>query len=410
MIEILFSIFYLSGLIKSFLIFFNLDSYIVDITLLSSLLLVLLTVSKTIKSSLKISVSKHNINSLFLLLFFFIWMAVTLLYTPSEKYAYEKTLLFTTNIIAFFIPLSIPSFDTKRVFQIISIVVPILTISYLFLMYQYQTNIEVKETYRQISGLYLFCGVLLGINMIILFMSKERLFKNKTTSNLLFILSLILMFLLGARGPIFFTFFCIAIYLLIQFFKRLEHDSFSILKFNLSRTNIIYITISILLIFTTILIFQEQIAVLLRRSLVRLDLILGSNSTGEMGGSVNTRIEQISLSIDLIFKDVFHFFFGFGIGSYGILENGLDGRAYPHNIFLEVWVELGLIGLTLLIAFLMNIFSNKNSSPYINGILILYLILNMLKSNSIVDIRIYFAIFALYSLSQNNTTKKMLQK
>ena len=31
--------------------------------------------------------------------------------------------------------------------------------------------------------------------------------------------------------------------------------------------------------------------------------------------------------------------FGNGIGSYGILSQGIDARKYPHNIFLESWFE-----------------------------------------------------------------------
>lgn len=406
MIEILFSVFYLSGLIKSYLIFLDLDSFLVDITLLSSLLLVVLTIIKTIKKRLTIVISKQNSNSMILLLLFFIWIVTSMLYTPSEEYSFDKTLLFITNIIAFYIPLSIPSFNVKKVFQIICVAVPIFTIAYLFLMYQYQTNIDVKETYRQISGLYLFCGVLLGINIIVLFTSKKTIFNNKTTSNLLLLLSVVLMFLLGARGPMLFTFFCIIIYLILQAYKKLKNNFVTIPKFKFSRTNTIYIVTSVLLVLTTIITFQEEVFVLLRRSMVRLDLILGSNSTGEMGGSVNVRIEQISLSFNLIFSNVYNFFFGYGIGSYGILENGVDGRAYPHNVFLEIWVELGLVGLILLMAFLINIITKKNTNQFIHGVLILYLILNMLKSNSIVDIRIYFSILAMYSLSQKKNHKQ----
>ena len=38
-----------------------------------------------------------------------------------------------------------------------------------------------------------------------------------------------------------------------------------------------------------------------------------------------------------------HWFFGVGLGNSG-LKLGLDPRTYPHNIFLESWLEMGLIG------------------------------------------------------------------
>src|SRR5690606_21953260 len=42
---------------------------------------------------------------------------------------------------------------------------------------------------------------------------------------------------------------------------------------------------------------------------------------------------------------------GHGTGSFGPLLGLGDTRIYPHNIFLEVWVENGLIGVSLFAAF-----------------------------------------------------------
>ena len=35
---------------------------------------------------------------------------------------------------------------------------------------------------------------------------------------------------------------------------------------------------------------------------------------------------------------------GYGIGSFGLLSWGEDVRFYPHNIFLEVALEMGVVG------------------------------------------------------------------
>jgi O-antigen ligase len=50
--------------------------------------------------------------------------------------------------------------------------------------------------------------------------------------------------------------------------------------------------------------------------------------------------------INLIFENVF---LGVGIGGYSKAIGNSDGRLSPHNLFIEVWAETGLIPLFLLI-------------------------------------------------------------
>jgi O-antigen ligase len=47
-----------------------------------------------------------------------------------------------------------------------------------------------------------------------------------------------------------------------------------------------------------------------------------------------------------------HLLLGHGVGSWGVFFYGNDGRAYPHNLVLEVTFEEGLLGLAALAAFL----------------------------------------------------------
>jgi O-antigen ligase len=114
-----------------------------------------------------------------------------------------------------------------------------------------------------------------------------------------------------------------------------------------------------------------------------------------MGSSVNKRVDQLVFSIDKIFNDFQHLIFGYGFGSFGVIQDGIDQRAYPHNIFLETWFELGLIGLIILGYFIYTLLSNKKSNQYISLTLVIFLLLNTLKSNTITDLRSYFLIFGL---------------
>jgi O-antigen ligase len=54
--------------------------------------------------------------------------------------------------------------------------------------------------------------------------------------------------------------------------------------------------------------------------------------------------------------------FGHGTGAFAVDRGGLDERAYPHNIFLEVLYEQGLVGTILLLAFLWLIFRRWRQS------------------------------------------------
>lgn len=91
-------------------------------------------------------------------------------------------------------------------------------------------------------------------------------------------------------------------------------------------------------------------------------------------------------------------FLGFGIGSWPVLYNDVDKRQYPHNILLEILVELGLVGLFLFIALIIYSFSFflpfNSIGYYPMKILILMLffntLLNSMVSGDIPDNRLLF--------------------
>lgn len=62
--------------------------------------------------------------------------------------------------------------------------------------------------------------------------------------------------------------------------------------------------------------------------------------------SLLARLEYARTSMQL-FEDNF---FGYGFGSFGLVAAGKDAQVYPHNFFLEIAVELGVISL-ILVAF-----------------------------------------------------------
>ena len=78
---------------------------------------------------------------------------------------------------------------------------------------------------------------------------------------------------------------------------------------------------------------------------------------------------------------------------------------YIHNIIVEIVFELGLIGLLLALAFLIsNISSYKGFFANLALIATLTLLINSMKSSSIVDLRLLFALFAISIFHFNKLT------
>ena len=95
------------------------------------------------------------------------------------------------------------------------------------------------------------------------------------------------------------------------------------------------------------------------------------------GTDDSARVFMFAQAIDLWSQDIFTILFGGGIKSYPIFigENNLGW--YPHNIFLEILCELGIIGLFIFFGIFYSAFQNKN-----NDLLMTSLTLCMILSYS----------------------------
>lgn len=99
--------------------------------------------------------------------------------------------------------------------------------------------------------------------------------------------------------------------------------------------------------------------------------------------------------LDFILSAKFDSFSGAGIGSFGVLFTGKDKILYPHNIFLELFIENGYIGLLLFIVLLYTFF--KNFEINIINVLVVYTLINSLSSGDITGNNLIF-IFMFVSL------------
>lgn len=408
--EVLFSIFYLSGLLKSFLLYYGI-AIPIDLTIMSVVLLVVGLVFQYSRNKIPLEYEKRNLYAFSILLVFFSWILITLFWTPSKSYSYEKAFLFIPNIIGFVIPLVSHRFNIPKFFRIISLVLPILSVMFISVYLRYSNDLSNKEMYEAVLGLYLVCSTLLGINVLVISGSNKPIFKSSFLSISVMIGSLLMMFILGARGPLIFT-VLLLIFAIIWKFTRTFYSGVIILS---ELKKIVYGFIFVTMFLGLFLVFGDELTFLVERSLVRLELLMpshsgsGATASGGMGKSVNIRVEQLNFGLKLVTDNQFDSAFGYGLGSFGLMYSGHEGRAYPHNVFLEIWIEAGLIGLLIFLTFLLMIFTkNLKGINYINILVLIFILLNALKSSSFVDIRVYFVVFGMYIMAANNKEERLL--
>lgn len=391
MIEFFFITYLLSGFTKCIFLSLGIPMYI-DFTSLSILLLFTNIIINRKNLCLNTSLFKNKgFKNILILLSFYIWMAITLFYTTSEHYSFLKTMLFSTNILAFCIPIFIPNFSLQKGIKIYTIYT--ICYSFIFLIsnpetpeYNFLPNII---NITPLSGFYLEFGELIGLNVLLLLYSKNIIYKVTTISFLLYVL-----ILTAARGPMIFTFFTLFIYCLITIKKLIHKKELNLRAINqlklVNQKTIFIPIVSILIMAGSFAI--PSIKAQASRTLYRYEVAIKNDAVENK--SVTLRKEFISSSIGMIFQNPERCIFGYGIGSYKFQTTGVDGRGYPHNILLEIWFELGVIGLLIFLFFIGHFISIVYKEPFIILIFI-YIALNLLKSSSLTDLRLYMGIISI---------------
>lgn len=107
----------------------------------------------------------------------------------------------------------------------------------------------------------------------------------------------------------------------------------------------------------------------------------------------SVRLEHYNFAIDHILSSPLTFLFGEGIGSYGITLNGTDNIEYPHNIILEVWFELGLVGVILFSTSILMTLIIKSS--LLVKLIFIFFLLNAMKSQQLSGLRMLYGIMGL---------------
>lgn len=208
-----------------------------------------------------------------------------------------------------------------------------------------------------------------------------------------------LIFLFAGRFPIIIGLFSIAIlstYLLIT--KKINREIL---------LQLIKSVVVILFINGAFYLTSSNYKEIIKRTVYRFE-VLSSNteidfeekdhqlSNKDNNYSYNKRLEYFIFSKENIFKSSKSILIGYGLGSFSKEFSNEDKRLYPHNIILEIFFELGIIGLLLMLGLVItNIKIFKSFLTNFALLAVIILFLNAMKSSSIVDLRVLFALYAI---------------
>lgn len=381
----IFCLFIISGEIKFLFTYYNSP---VDITLLFSILILLDIVFNVMACPADIKFNSEQLFFTIIFCVFYCLFFVSLIYSPSESYGYKKTIFFSLNLLAFTYPIFIRSFDINFFYKLILFLALPATGWFIVVKYLYWSDYRsyIDASFEPLLGSYL------GLSMCIAFLMFYLLDQKKL--KLLIPLSLILL-ALGSRGTLIFVIIVVLIFKNkdIRAWLRAPRMSYFITSMDL-----IVITVMIPLFF----IFRNVIFEGFRIGIGRFESLLNFGNDN----STNERVHYFGFAINHIFESLNSILFGYGIGSFGVLFSGQESRDIPHNVFLEAWFELGIVGVTLLaLLTLLPLLLNRNS---VIKMMSLFFLLDSLKSGGLDEMRFMFGIlgalvFIDYELSKNST-------
>ena len=316
-------------------------------------------------------IKHHHQGPIFLLFLFTAWAMFTSTYTSSDNYYLIKILKTGQICVAFLAGYYVISKNSEIYFLRIMILLSIT----LGLIYSYRGIYlaALNRNWEEITAAYLGISLLNSFAFTALVVFNKRLFKPPVLIALI-VICLITLFGSGGRGGILFSFFSVIVY---GVFERKNAKQ-------------IFSGFLVIMLATIAAYYQfDEIKVLFERSIYRLSFLFSEDK----GSSVDGRLELINFTFNKIADNPI---FGYGIGSFSKEYYNIDGRYYPHNIFLEIWFELGVIGVFIFGIFLLTLlfkFNVKKNIAYF--VIMLPPLLNSLKSLEFTEHRLLFFCFGM---------------
>ncbi|MGB9858156.1 MAG: O-antigen ligase family protein [Dictyoglomaceae bacterium] len=384
--EIYFALFLTAGVYKADPRLNFLPKFL-DLTVFFGFLTTLGVLYNILKGELKLILPPIKI---FLSYIFIVLLGIlSLSYTLAPIYGTEKILRFIIiTSPAFFFPIML--FQKKEVYVRFFAVFVIIAIIMSFDIITGGLAPGEIGFHEALGSNYLAVGRISGIAILsalsLFFVIKQKLYK----FCLLFIMGLFIfnMFISGGRGPLVslaFSFVFIFIYLVIMNLFKIKENKFTINKRDFKLLSYIFLVFVFALF--VVVYFKDYFSIIFYR------LMLLENLEGT---SIETRLKLYNTAINSL-KDFPRNIVGLGIGGFSVFYNGYDAPRglYPHNIFLEIGSELGILGLfafifvickSIIVAF-DNIKKSKLEwNYYINISLLMSLIFMLINSSVSGDI------------------------
>ena len=335
----------LTAIIKGYLINYNPIFEILDITVVATIIIWLGLIKMLIQDGWNIPKNLKEI--VYIFIFFGFVLGLSYLYTPSPEYGLMKIIRFNTFALTMFLTpflvIKSPE-DSKRLlyyfYFLLAIIVGIMLFQFIYflkwgdfaIVLAYWNRISIPGANPIQVSRYLAIGAAMLIVLLI---------RKKPTDSLsyILILSIILLTIIlsGSRGPLVSIILGSIIYAML--YER-----------NHTMKIIAYASIAIGTIILILLLLPENLT---QRFF---DISQGSVIITQQGvkrvSTIATRFEFWSMSLKSWISSIENFVFGLGSGGFSSLFIWRDWRWYPHNIFFEIIVELGFIGLTLLSLFI----------------------------------------------------------
>ena len=335
----------LTAIIKGYLINYFPVVEVVDITVIATLIIWLGLVKILLEGNWKLPSEPTSIVYLFLI--FGLLLGISYMYTASPDYGFRKILRFNTFAVTMFIsPLLIiksPA-DSKRLLSyfyfLLVIIIGIMLLQFVYflkwgdfaIVLAYWNRISIPGANPIQVSRYLAIGAAMMIALLI----RNRPSQSLHYFAILFVI-LLSIILSGSRGPLVSIIIGSIVYAIL--YER-KHSS-RIFGYGI---------LAIGTIITLLLVLPESLT---QRFF---DISQGSVIMTQQGvrriSTIATRYEFWSMSIEAWFSSITSFFIGLGAGGFSSLFIWRDWHWYPHNLFFEIIVELGLIGLVIGVLFI----------------------------------------------------------
>jgi O-antigen ligase len=336
---------------------YSLNIFIVKIVLSAALLIIIIVDVKLNKFDISVIAKKNNPKKMFLIIGLFTgYLGITLIYSDNPAYGAQKILNFLVStfpsIVAVYYLIVTLSRERFKIIIIALVTITLLTVTYILFDYPF----DQASVYEYTAGRWshVIYGRFMGsIAVVFLLYTMWIIERHKTGVErwrvllLVFINSLAVygLYLSSLRSAMLGVILYIVLSALFIIFKIIvEREMVDVRRRQIASL----VTVVILVIFFILLVPKPEIIETRFDNLTNIEDL-------EFGGDepITSRIEALRISKKIFLE---HPQFGTGFGGFRSYNNFTEFIKYPHNLFVEMAVEGGVLGLLILCALFLVIF------------------------------------------------------